>query len=455
MTSTFSKDWTAPRSIRAFNGYVSSGNSPSGTVFHAVTNSKIPCTSEEADKFGKSHISVTIVGIKNIGYAYAPWKKPTKGGAKAEGPTKKLFEDPTSVQMGRESIYSSVKVYGFPREGKTDKGPRDDTVCGLAEVGHTYHFRLHDFMFERKSKGESVFPDNVSVIDPFQIIEITLSPCTVEQCKNGYGLQIATIRPTTISMYSYLTPGVISMLSTSYDTLQKSILEKVKDEHSSAYILRNILDNSNLGYLAKCAPGTYLSDDSPNENWFKLTHADANVITGIQELDVNKKDLMRYMNAGSNELFPRLLVELAAACGALYCWVAKNEYYGKVDKDLTHWRCMPLIDTDVLLDFIDVNMTTDSEDTQTTIHIPYEIPNLQDPVVTIKHTPDAPIPGDSPITCSDFVLAALNVACDRGYYLCIGTTTNPSIMPMIFRSSGGAGTKRGGGGRVDWSTFVA
>jgi hypothetical protein len=209
-----------------------------------------------------------------------------------------------------------------------------------------------------------------------------------------------------------------------------------------------------LGFLAKCAPGTYLSDDSPNENWFKLTNSDSAVITGVQELDVNKKDLMRSMNAGSNELFPRLLVELAAACGALYCWVAKNEYYGKQDKDLTHWRCMPLIDTDVLLDFIDVNMTNDSTDVQTTIHIPFEIPNFTDPIITINHHPDS-ISGEHPITCSDFVLAALGVECERGYYLCVGTLKNPTIMPMVFRSSGGAGTKRGNGGRINWSTFSA
>jgi len=89
-----SNDWKEPRSCRAFTGYVRGVNGdPGGTILHCVSNSAIPCNSKDMEKLGKGHVSLTIVGIKNIGWAYAPWKKPKSNTKSVRDPSAKaLFE---------------------------------------------------------------------------------------------------------------------------------------------------------------------------------------------------------------------------------------------------------------------------------------------------------------------------------------------------------------------------
>jgi len=87
-------DWRAPRSCRAFTGYVRGAQGdPGGTVLHCVANSPIPCNAKEKEAAGKGHVSLTIVGIKNVGWAYAPWKKPKANAKSVKDPNAKpLFE---------------------------------------------------------------------------------------------------------------------------------------------------------------------------------------------------------------------------------------------------------------------------------------------------------------------------------------------------------------------------
>ena len=87
-------DWKEPRSCRAFTGYIRGPHGdPGGTVLHCVANSAIPCNSREVERCGKGHVSLTILGIKNIGWAYAPWKKPKASAKSVKDPSAKpLFE---------------------------------------------------------------------------------------------------------------------------------------------------------------------------------------------------------------------------------------------------------------------------------------------------------------------------------------------------------------------------
>ena len=63
-------------------------------MLHCFTSSKIPCNEESFAKLGKAHVLVNVIGIKQLGWSYAPWKKQTKLAApKADVPTKKLFEE--------------------------------------------------------------------------------------------------------------------------------------------------------------------------------------------------------------------------------------------------------------------------------------------------------------------------------------------------------------------------
>lgn len=70
LPSALLKDWGYPRSARAFTGYAGGTQNPSGTIVDCVANTRIPCNAEELEKFGKGHVSVTIVGIVKLGFRY-------------------------------------------------------------------------------------------------------------------------------------------------------------------------------------------------------------------------------------------------------------------------------------------------------------------------------------------------------------------------------------------------
>lgn len=69
-----------------------------------------------------------------------------------------------------------MKMFSFLREGTFDKGNRDDDTTSVLCVGETIHFKIHDFMYEDRSKGEGMFPKDVSFIPEFSLIEIVVNP---------------------------------------------------------------------------------------------------------------------------------------------------------------------------------------------------------------------------------------------------------------------------------------
>lgn len=146
-------------------------------------------------------------------------------------------------------------------------------------------------------------------------------------------------------------------------------------------------------------------------------------------------------------MYARLLVELAAAGNSLYCWVFHNEYYTRVDKDFGEFRGVPLVLTDTLLDFIDVNL--ESGEDRTVLHFPYEMSEMTNPLWSVVHEPTR-FDGGMELTCPDFVLCSSQNNVERGYQMFVGTSETPEFMPILFKSLGGAGTKRVGG-RINWN----
>lgn len=170
-------DWKQSKASRAFTGYVrGTASDPSGTVLHCIANTAIPCNLKEHEKNGKGHVNLTIVGIKNVGWAYAPWKKPKANVKSVRDPSAKcLFEQGEIADSGINRAMLDVKMYAFAREGTFDKGPREDESYSVLKVGHTLHFKIHDFMYEDKSKGESIFPKDVGLIPEFSLVEIIVN----------------------------------------------------------------------------------------------------------------------------------------------------------------------------------------------------------------------------------------------------------------------------------------
>jgi len=69
-----------------------------------------------------------------------------------------------------------VKMYSFTREGTFEKGAREDAMYAQLAVGCTLHFKIHDFMYEERFKGEGIFPKDVGVIPEYSLVEMVVNP---------------------------------------------------------------------------------------------------------------------------------------------------------------------------------------------------------------------------------------------------------------------------------------
>jgi hypothetical protein len=449
MLSTFQKDWATPRTCQSFTGIPVGSTNPAGTILHVINNTRIPCTEEEFTKFGKSHISFTVVAIKKLGFSYAPWKKNPKAGAPKQEGTKKLFDEPQMFEYEQERVFKSVNVYCFPREGKSDKGPRNEDYKGSLEVGMTFHMGLKPFMFERKSKGENVFPDSPSVFEPFQLLEMVVSATTDEQATKGYGLTLSSLRGLPYSMYSCYTPVWRELLLNTPSAIYEKVRAYTTDITSKGFIFNAILEAGNVGFLAHIKKDAYVTE-GPSDGWWTLMSDSKEVTTEVQKIDIENADLMGMTNSGGDQDYVRFLISLASAADALDFWVFKNEYNANKNPNMSEYRGVPLIDTNKLLAFI----TTDETDAPTTVlHLPFDFPGLDNAIVTIHRTPAASGTPDNEETCVDLVLRSASVHTERGYKLMFGSVSNPRIMPVIFKSNPTTSGVKRSFSRVDWNTF--
>ncbi len=102
------QDWKSPRTSKAFTGM---DRQVSPTVLRCVTNSKIPCTAQEFNQMGKTRFTLTVIGIGSVGYALAPYKKPTG--------SKKVPKDPHARALfelvRNEGTITGVKMFSFKK----------------------------------------------------------------------------------------------------------------------------------------------------------------------------------------------------------------------------------------------------------------------------------------------------------------------------------------------------
>ena len=82
----------------------------------------------------------------------------------------------------------------------------------------TLIIRLQDFMFEeRKSEDQSVFPVNPDYIPEFSVVEVMVGAGHSSSAEEGFGLNMSRIRPTPLSVYSFLYPLGLPLLPRSLE----------------------------------------------------------------------------------------------------------------------------------------------------------------------------------------------------------------------------------------------
>jgi hypothetical protein len=112
------------------------------------------------------------------------------------------------------------------------------------------------------------------------------------------------------------------------------------------------------------------------------------------------------------------------------------------------FRGVPLINTDTLLDFVDIQLEEGKQ--STTLTLPFEIPGSERFTVMVSHEPEA-FHGDLELSCSDLALVSPGCSVPRGYRLVFGSASNPEIMHAIFQSHLRSAKRTAE--RVDWGSF--
>ena len=107
--SSLTQDWKYPRTAKGFTGM--DRRNVSCTVLRCVTNSRIPCTATEFDSMGKTRMTLTVLGVGSVGWAYAPYKKPVGKNKVPKDPNAKaLFE----VVRNGENV-TGVRMFSFKK----------------------------------------------------------------------------------------------------------------------------------------------------------------------------------------------------------------------------------------------------------------------------------------------------------------------------------------------------
>ena len=166
---------------------------------------------------------------------------------------------------------------------------------------------------------------------------------------------------------------------------------------------------------------------------------------GVFAVDIQKEDLLRFANSGESDQefglgYAQFLVDLAAAAGALDCYVAYNEYLLRNDPNRSPFSGVPLIDSSRLLDFIKTEDIIGERGQ--TFPLPFDFFPMERPFITLSPVPEDPARvGEDPRPCTDVALASENthVGGDRAYTLTVGDSTDINIMTFQFVPKSGAG----------------
>jgi hypothetical protein len=130
VSSSLTQDWKYPRTAKGFTG--SDQKSASCTVLRCVTNTRIPCTAQEFTSMGKTRFTLTVLGVGNIGWAYAPYKKPAGNKRVPKDPNARpLFE---IVRNGDR--VTGIKMFSFKKaKSNFDRDEHDSSIQAEINIG--------------------------------------------------------------------------------------------------------------------------------------------------------------------------------------------------------------------------------------------------------------------------------------------------------------------------------
>jgi hypothetical protein len=277
---------------------------------------------------------------------------------------------------------------------------------------------------------------------------------------------VARVRPCEFSLYSMQNPLGLGLLPNSYEDSVRQAEGHVQANSG----LGKVLEDKNTGFFGRVTKGSYLvkyNEDfrlvGPKEDPANPQSRHLDVMPGgVFAVDILKESLLRFTNAREAEeedslVYAQCLVDLAAAGGALECYVTYNEYLLRQVrprlrppscKDLTPLLFLqdpnrspftgaPLVDTAKLLECVDVEqLLVGPPGIVRKFPLPFEVPNMDRPflgvlgmaVCNLENLASLPLP----LPCPDLALASENTVVCRGYTISLGDAVDDEFMRILF-----------------------
>lgn len=361
-----------------------------------------------------------------------------------------------------ERVGKSVLMYSFVKDGQ-GKGERLDGSVSVVSAGQTFRVRLQDFMYEEKKGGSNVFPVGLEHIPAFSVVEIMVTPANQGGFEQGYGLSLARVRPCDFTLYSMCGPLGLGLLPSTY----AGSLQLAEGWRETNPGLKRVLEEKNTGFFGRVTQGSYFircfcliapcshlrlmsgcryKDDfrlvGPKENPADPQSRHLDVMQGgVFAIDVHRDDLIRFTNACEPEeedslLYAQFIVELAAAAGALDCYVIYNEFLLRNDPNRSPFTGVPVLDTQKLLEFV---KTEDLVEVKR-IPLPFDFSPQVGPFLALDRIVEEEEAEGKARSCEDLVIASENTTgLRRSYRLVIGEEQDEDIMRFVFvpKTTGG------------------
>jgi hypothetical protein len=338
------KDWVPPRTAQQHVSYLQDGQNPTGLIVRMVVHGPIPTTAAEQADLKVKRIVGTVLSFPKLGFVSAPYAKKAKAGKDQQAQPKRLLEPATTSQYGE---VTSVRVYGFHKVNSNfDKGPRDDDFVSTLRLGQTLTFYLNEFMYDTSEKKTVFAEGSPPVIPAYSVIEMQLNP-SHNQAK-GYGLKIARITPQGPTLYSYVGGQGFQALTRTAEEASAAAKEWAQSCESAA----NQVEQSRyafVGTVDRSAAVVDVREDLPYLRIECPAGSGSTPLPGVFSLDVPVAVLQGFTNFPGDVVGARTFVDIAIAAGALRVLVTYDDYYNHKEPALGQYRCVPLVDTELLL----------------------------------------------------------------------------------------------------------
>lgn len=466
--SDLEQDWKYPRTAKGF--IAGQDKSMTSTVLRCVTNTEIPCTAQEAMLRGdKLRFSVTVLEVSQVGFAYAPYKRATGNKKVQRDPNAKpLFELTRRSSEGQAGEFvGGVKMFSFKKANSNfDRGEFDASKETVIHKGSVLSFFIHQFMYEAKDKGQSLFPhdNDISVIPEFTVVDLKIM-CAHNECSAGYGLKIQRVDLHPTTLYSYFSPDSLGMLPSTIMEAQSLADERLRESP----FIANVLATKNVAFFAKVPRHSYIAEKPVADGYYRLLGPNSTeLFPGVPSIDISVRDLLKFANvvrgsetapgspsaasatgdgaaaADDAVLDAITFFDFASAAGALCVYVVSVQHYKTGDLALADFRGVPLVDVNEFTKGIDMakriseKQDGDELDEQEIFDFGAEIPSLsKNPSVTVFTQPVTHSQSSGvPAPCPDFSLMSEACAVKKGYLFSIGSSDFPEALKLVFNVMG-------------------